>query len=317
MRPYIYRCGHGYQQLNNVSIRIFSVKYDIRIADTGEDVYIPRPLDCSPLQSIMEYNISQEDPRVFSSVDPNRKRRWPEIPYPVDQPANIPNTPHPDPEGETRRKEIGKLLDHMEEKVHKDIDFLHAHGRQPIKTYREKDQKRIYNKIRSGDLQCEVCADGHNFASTQKLKNHYRSVHFKKTPYLCPEPGCQDMPDGFNNSSTLRSHIIAKHKKDPGSKRKKIPPKPAQQLTCPNCGWKTYSSSEFKRHQKEHTENFDCPHCNKTNKHKKGLTDHLASSCPVLRGQGKYDDLEKYECDQCGKEFAQERSLRRHEKKHL
>ena len=284
-------------------------------------MYIPYPLECAPLQTVAEYDLQAEDPRVFSSIDTFRSRRWPSIPYPqLPEPTddNPPApTPHPDPQGEERRKEIQKLLDHMEEKVHKDVDFLLAHGRNPLKSFKEKDKKRIFNKIKSGDLKCAICDDDHDFKSTQKLKNHFRSKHLKCTPYLCPEAGCEDQPDGFNNTSSLRNHMIAKHQKDPGSKRKKVPPQPAQQLTCPNCGWKTYSASEFKRHQKEHTENFDCPHCNKTNKHKKGLTDHLASSCSVLRAQGKYDDLPKYECDQCGKEFAQERSLRRHEKKHL
>ena len=275
-------------------------------------------LECVPLQVLEGYDITQEDPRVFLSVDKDKPRRWPSIPYPKMPSAPQPNDPpHPDPEAENRKKQIDSLLDHIEAKVHKDLDFLKAHGRDGIASYKKQDQTRIFNKIESGDLKCPSCGDDHNFSSTQKLKNHFRSYHLKQTPYVCPTDGCTDHPEGFNSTSSLREHMIAKHQKDPGSKRKKIPSKPATRYICPTCGWGTFSHSEYKRHVAEHLEDFHCPECNKDHKRKKALTDHLENSCPVLRARGVYDYSEKHECDQCGKSFTHLRSLTRHKKIHL
>ena len=294
------------------------MKFDIlENVETGEPVTAPAPLETLPLVPVENYVLSADDYTVFKQLDQSKSRRWPDIPYPT-QEAGESSHADPVPSSDQSQDALKTLLDTIEGRVFLDLDMLKAHGRDPIKAYKDKDKNTIFNRIKQGDLQCPSCADKHNFSSTQKLKNHYRTVHLHQTPYKCNQPDCKDKPEGFNDKAALRNHIIARHQEETSKKKLKAgEAKQVKQKVCPQCGWKTYSLGEYNRHMNEHEETFQCQHCQRVFPHKRNFNEHMSRSCPVLKGQGAYDKLETFTCEVCGKSFMHKKSLNRHEKTHV
>ena len=131
-------------------------------------------------------------------------------------------------------------------------------------------------------LPCEIC--GKEFANQSYLEHHIKYSHAQKRDYLACDT-CGKLVLKQSMKSHVQLHITS------------------QMIPCPVCGIKLRSQTVLKKHLKIHDkEKTLCQICNKEVKNLKMHVFNWHTS----------DKDKKYKCDDCGKGFAYESTLRSH-----
>ena len=138
--------------------------------------------------------------------------------------------------------------------------------------------------------------------STQKLKAHIRSKHFRDATFECNICGKK-----FGEPYTLSTH-------------KKVHSSGGRKFLCAVCGKGFVNKSKLNEHTKYHALNrVTCAHCSTTVGDKKSLQDHLkvCSKCPGA-DQLTEEQKKPFKCDYCYHRYVHNKDLRHHmQAKHL
>ena len=178
------QCWSG-DRLRPFPISVISVMYS---CDKDYADLVDWKVNCKPLEKVGNYDLLQEDSRVFRRVAESYPREWPDVPLPTVQtaPAQPKAGTSTTPEkSDAEEAELKKKIQDLLSIHHSYVDVLRAMGVDPIKDYQEKQADTILQGVMAGDTRCKVCEK--RCSSTQKLKNHIRKRHIGKTPYFCGE----------------------------------------------------------------------------------------------------------------------------------
>lgn len=142
---------------------------------------------------------------------------------------------------------------------------------------------RIHEAVHTGDkpLKCHVC--GASFALPGRLKFHLKT----HKSYPCSQAACDFVATKW---TLLRKHLI-EHK-----------------ICCQFCSRTFTSETVLKKHEADHSQDFQCPQCPQSYSRKANLKTHIRTS----------HDKVFFKCsfEGCEQEFAHRKSLRNHFKAH-
>ena len=148
--------------------------------------------------------------------------------------------------------------------------------------------------LSKGDLSCKLCKK--TFCNTQRLRDHIRLKHLKKTAHYC-EP-CDKY---YSDAGSLKKHNTAKHDEE------------AAEWACNACDQKFSSQAKLRKHAPVHQDKtYACQFCGVRNwTHPLGVKDHerTCTSNPDFK-----PDEKKHlsTCRLCGRSYQNHRSLLRH-----
>ena len=238
-------------------------------------------LGCTELEKVGNYDLTQENPWVFRFLDQlATPREWKDIPLPNYQSvaaaaiaaakASTSSQKKPDPEPEKDEKE-DKLQEGVKELLavhHSYFDVLLSMGVDPIKDYEERQAENILARVKPRDTKCKVCSKSYH--STQKLKNHIRKGHIRKTPYFCGE--CNQY---YGDSQLLKVHM-----------RKHTPEGEEVSAHKCNTSGETYPTiGKLNQHSQKH-EDIKCSMYGKGFSYVRTKKTHEEESCPNRPGAG-------------------------------
>ena len=252
--------------------------------DEPVELYLGLP--CRAVERVGGYNLTQDDPRVFTDklTHVSLVEELPE-PYPdgADQPAqpqaasSTEEQPHP-------QGEMGQLLS----KMHFELCKLAKNaGIQDIcATEKSSRLENIIAGLTSKDLSCKYCKKV--CSSLTKLKNHLRVKHLRKTPHYCSI--CKKY---FGEAFSLREH---NRRHDPN----------APKFQCGSCPKVFFSRAKYDDHLVVHSKAkpFICQFCQKTFKRAKAVKEHERKCDPAVSNRVK--------CRLCPKDYADRKSMKRH-----
>ena len=208
------------------------------------------------IQKAAGYSFEGEDQAIYLSKDLDfiPRCQWPEVQLPVPQAVQ----PAPPQTGASMELVRGLQGTH-DSSVH----LLQAQGIDPCKVFRENEANRVLANVRPKQTKCRFC--DRVCESTQKLKAHIRSKHFRDTTFKC------DICD----KRLGEPYALSTHKKTHSSGGKKF--------LCAVWGKGFVNKSKLNEHAKHHAlDRVTCAHCSTTVGDKKSLQDHLkmCSKCP-------------------------------------
>ncbi|TRY62900.1 hypothetical protein TCAL_12060 [Tigriopus californicus] len=217
------------------------------------------------------------------------------------------------------------LILHSYEKHDKAIEHktLHTQG---LATITHEDGKIEYRRERFACHLCDV-----SFSTDTGLTFHLRSNHFWDL-FECKacDLKCHYAPDISAHVLNFHAenpeiecvycgekiaHDMLKEHLDKCKKEYNFKKKHALEYQCNYCGKKYMSGGIFKAHMLQHEgiERYKCSFCDFGSNIKRTVLDHEMSH---LRQKGltneDTDVVLFHQCDQCGKQFSQKKTLRRH-----
>ena len=159
-------------------------------------------------------------------------------------------------------------------------------------TYKQTRLDNIISGCSSKELQCKLCKKV--FSSHQKLRNHIKVKHLKKTSHYCSE--CRKY---FADSGSLKLHMVSH---DPT----------ASKFACKACPRQFSTKSQLQKHQDVHQgKKYQCQFCPNKYTHPQGVKEHEAS-CKRNPQYKEGDTSGWFKCRLCQKLIKHHRSLLRH-----
>ena len=267
-----------------------AVKYtDVKDADGNwekqDEVY-----PCQQLLKSTGYNLSDDDPGIYTDEEDvdgySPRREWPDEPLPKrPSPASMPST-----------SSNQELIDSMLQVHHSQVEVLKSLGVDACQHYQDSRVESILNRLSSGQVNCVLCGDK-NFNSTQKLRNHIKIIHLKKTKHQCNS--CDKY---FGDSRTLKIH-------------KRSHAAGGYTFQCDQCNKSYASIGKLNEHKQSHNPaQFQCRYCKKNFAHKRNRDEHQAA-CTTDRDLVA-DPIQMHKCQQCDKQYKHKKDLTRHRKTH-
>ena len=179
----------------------------------------------------------------------------------------------------------------MLSKMHYELSKLAANAEvKDLCSYEKANRlENVISGLTSKDLSCKFCKK--TYSSVTRLRNHLKSKHLKKTAHHCAT--CNKY---FGDATTLLNHS---KKHDPS----------AAKFTCGTCQKVCYSQAKLQDHMVVHStaKPFMCQFCKeKSFKRVRTLKDH-EGGC-----EKNPDRRIRKQCRLCPKNYADQRSLRRH-----
>ena len=233
------------------------------------------PLAVDSIQKAAGYSFEREDQSIYLSkdlLDFIPRCQWPEVQLPI--PQAVPPAP---PQSSASMELVRGLQGTHDSAVH----LLHTQGIDPCKVFRENEADKVLGNVTPKQTKCRFC--NKVCKSTQKLKVHIRSKHFRDAAFKC------DVCDKrFGEPYALSTH---KKLHTPGGKK----------FLCAVCGKGFVNKSKLNEHTKCHPSNrVTCAHCSTTVGDKKSLQDHLkvCSKCPGA-DQLTEEQQKPFKCDHC------------------
>ena len=161
-------------------------------------------------------------------------------------------------------------------------------------TYKKSRMENLLDGLSKDDLSCKLCKK--QFKQLQRLRDHIRLKHLKKTAHYCDI--CKKY---YSDAGALKAHNV-KHDEE------------AAEWGYNQCDQKFTSQAKLRKHQPVHQgKTYSCKFCGVTNwTHPQGVKDH-ERTC-TQNPDFKPDDKEKYKsfCRICARGYVQHRSLLRH-----
>ena len=161
-------------------------------------------------------------------------------------------------------------------------------------TYKETRLENILDGLSGKDLTCKLCKK--QCYNTQKLKEHIKGKHLKKTDHYC-EP-CKKY---FSTSTALNVHNDNKHNEE------------ASKFGCSQCKKLFLTKEQLDKHMNVHRgKQYSCQFCNQLFGHSQGLKEHEEKTCKSRPGYDPKDTTGWYTCRICSKKIKHHRSYLRH-----
>ena len=261
-----------------------------RRSKEGIDKVYPHTLECAPLQKSPKFDLSKEDPRVYSEEDLvgyNPAREWPNIPLPQPSPtvsATIQPVVIPD-DVIVKAKGQHDVL----------VKWLKTAGVDLCKEMEDTENQFVLEAVMPKQKECSICQKKcHN---TQRLRAHIRAQHMNTTPFHCAE--CDKY---FSDNNILKLHARS-HDPD------------ATKFVCDHagCGREFLQKGRLTAHKKIHDPKLnDVPckfACGRKFTEKKNRVAH-ENYCTL-----NPDLPERSQCPYCPKDFQRFKDLKRHLKK--
>ena len=180
------------------------------------------------------------------------------------------------------------------------VHLLHTQEIDPHKVFKKNKADTVLANVRPKQTKCRFC--DRVCKSTQKLKAHIRSKHFRDATFECDICGKK-----FGEPYALSTH-------------KKIHSSGGRKFLCAVCGKGFVNKSKLNEHTKCHALNrVTCAHCSTTVGDKKSLQDHLkvCSKCPGA-DQLMEEQKKPFKCDYSYHRYMHNKDLRCHmQAKHL
>jgi len=161
--------------------------------------------------------------------------------------------------------------------------------------YRTTTQHNLYNHISRNHgvkifYDCEMC--NAQYTTNQGLMDHVNYIHTKEVLYVCEECNFSDYSRQKVYNHNLKEHNLDKYK-------------------CPDCEYKTYKVSSFKRHIQsvhEKKKKFKCHYCDFKAAYKQSIQRHVDT---------KHLKKKPYRCSECDFITAHSHSLKNHKELHF
>ena len=160
-------------------------------------------------------------------------------------------------------------------------------------TYKEARLENILKGLSGKDLKCKLCHKG--YYNTQKLRNHIKGKHLKKTDHCCPQ--CKKY---YADSNSLKVHMQSH---DPE----------VSKFGCNHCNKLFTSKAQLEKHMNVHRgKQYACQFCGKKYGHPQGVKEHEEKNCSKNPDLDPKDTSDWYKCRICFKMIKHHRSLLRH-----
>ena len=161
-------------------------------------------------------------------------------------------------------------------------------------TFKKSRLENYIDGLSKDDLSCKLCKK--TFKVTQRLRDHIRLKHLKKTAHYC-EP-CDKY---YSDAGSLKKHN-AEHHDEEGT-----------EWGCNSCDMRFPTQAKLRKHLPVHQgKTYSCQFCGVTNwTHPQGVKDH-ERTCTQNPDYKPGDKANKSYCRICGKGYLQHRSLLRH-----
>ena len=160
------------------------------------------------------------------------------------------------------------------------------------KSYKQTRMESIITGLSSKELKCKLCKKV--FSSHQKLRNHIKIKHLKKTAHYCKE--CKKY---YADSGSLKLHLVSHDET-------------ASKFACKQCTMQFSTRGQLEKHQNSHQgKRYQCQYCPNKYAYPQGVKEHEAS-CKKNPAYKEGDTSDWYKCRICGKFLKHHRSLLRH-----
>ena len=160
-------------------------------------------------------------------------------------------------------------------------------------TYKEARLENILKGLSGKDLKCKLCHKG--YYNTQKLRNHIKGKHLKKTDHYCDQ--CKKY---YADSNSLKVHMQSH---DPE----------VSKFGCSNCKKLFTSKAQLDKHMNVHRgRQYACQFCGSKYAHPQGVKKHEEKNCTRNPALDPKDTSDWYKCRICFKMIKHHRSLLRH-----
>ena len=172
------------------------------------------------------------------------------------------------------------------------VHLLHTQGIDPCKVFKENEADTVLANVRPKQTKCRFC--DRVCKSTQKLKAHIRSKHFRDATFKCDICGKK-----FGESYALSTH-------------KKVHSSGGRKFLCAVCGMGFVKKSKLNEHTKHHALNkVTCAHYSTIVGDKKSLQDHL-KVCSKHPGADQLTEEQKkpFKCDHCYHRYMHNKDLK-------
>ena len=161
-------------------------------------------------------------------------------------------------------------------------------------TYKETRLENILDGLSGKDLTCKLCKK--QCYNTQKLKEHIKGRHLKKTEHFCKP--CKKY---FSTSNALKVHNDNKHNEE------------ASKFGCSQCKKLFLTKEQLDKHMNVHRgKQYSCQFCNQLFGHSQGLKEHEEKTCKSRPGYDPKDTTGWCTCRICSKKIKHHRSYLRH-----
>ena len=159
-------------------------------------------------------------------------------------------------------------------------------------TFKQTRLENIVSGLSGGDQQCKLCKK--SFFNLQKLRNHIKAKHLKKTSYYCEQ--CKKY---FSDSGALKMHMSSH---DPA----------VSKFACKSCPKMFLTKGQLDKHLNVHRgKQYQCQYCSNKYAHPQGVKEHEVS-CKKNPDVKPGDTSAWYMCRLCKKKIKHHRSLLRH-----
>ena len=159
-------------------------------------------------------------------------------------------------------------------------------------SYRSARLENIVSGLSSTELQCKLCKKA--FSSHQRLRNHIKGRHLKKTAHYCAT--CRKY---YSDSGSLKLHLLSHDDT-------------ASRFACNHCTKEFPTRDQLQKHQNSHADKkYQCQYCPKKYTYPQGVKEH-EKSCKRNPGYREGDISSWYTCRICSKKIKHHRSLLRH-----
>ena len=145
--------------------------------DEGYICHHLHPLAVDSIQKAAGYSFEREDQAIYLSkdlLDFILRHQWPEVLLPI--PQAVPPAP---PQTDANMELVRGLQGTHDSAVH----LLHTQGIDPSKVFKENEADTVLANVRPKQTKCRFCV--RLCKSTQKLKAHIRSKHFRNATFEC------------------------------------------------------------------------------------------------------------------------------------
>ena len=160
-------------------------------------------------------------------------------------------------------------------------------------TYKEARLENILKGLSGKDLKCKLCHKG--YYNTQKLRNHIKGKHLRKTEHYCPQ--CKKY---YADSNSLKVHMQS-HDTE------------VSKFGCSHCQKLFTSKAQLEKHMNVHRgKQYACQFCGKKYAHPQGVKEHEEKNCPSNPALDPKDTSDWFKCRICFKMIKHHRSLLRH-----
>ena len=161
-------------------------------------------------------------------------------------------------------------------------------------TYKKSRMENLLDGLSKDDLSCKLCKK--QFKQLQRLRDHIRLKHLKKTAHYCVP--CKKY---YSDAGSLKKHNDEHHDEE------------GTEWGCNSCDMRFPTQAKLRKHLPVHQgKTYSCKYCGVTNwTHPQGPRDH-ERTCPQNPNFDPEDKSHKSYCRICGKGYSQHRSLLRH-----